>query len=310
MSYNKMRISVGIFTFITLVLLFVAIFFILKSKGMFDKHYEYAFYANNAESFDIGTPIKYSGFKIGYINKIDFTYDGKVFVHFIVNAKNAKWINKRAYLELKKPLLGGAVISVVSDPNHPLITPNAILDFEVQDDINSLVARLKPIMLRVENIIKNSDIIVAKLASDNGPLFQTMNNFQKLSAKFANDRSIIDTIMGETNSSKNITLSIAHLKDSLVEIKKMTVQLNDILMEVNKNIIKPSETIPKHIDDILIDIKNKLKDLNGLVKTIGKSDKDIVLLKEQILLGVDKANNLLNKVNSLIENNNKKVKLP
>ena len=310
MSYNKMKISVGIFTFATLVLLFIAIFFTLKSKGMFDKHYEYAFYANNAESFDIGTPIKYSGFKIGYINKIDFTYDGKVFVHFTVDGKYAKWINKRAYLELKKPLLGGAVISVISDPNHPIIAPNAILDFEVQDDINSLVARLKPIMLKLENIIKNTDIIVAKLSSDKGPLFQTMNNFQKLSAKFANDKSIIDTVMGETNSSKNITLSIAHLKDSLAQVQKMTVQINDILKEVNQNIIKPSEAIPGNINDILIDIKNKLKDLNGLVKTIGKSDKDIVLLKEQILLGVDKANNLLNKVNSLLEDNNKKVKLP
>ncbi len=310
MSYNKMKVSVGIFTFITLLLLFVAIFFILKSKGMFDKHYEYAFYADNAESFDIGTPIKYSGFKIGYIDKIDFTYDGKVFVHFTVDEKNAKWINKKAYLELRKPLLGGAVISVISDPNHPMIKPNAILDFEVQDDINSLVARLKPILLRVENIIKNTDIIVAKLASDKGPLFQTMNNFQKLSAKFANDRSLIDTVMGETNSSKNITLSIAHLKDSLAQVQIMTIQINDILKEINQNILKPSEAIPNNINDILIDIKNKLRDLNGLTKAIGNSDKDIVLLKEQILLGVDKANSLLNKVNSLIENNNKKVKLP
>ena len=310
MSYNKMKVSVGIFTFITLLLLFVAIFFILKSKGMFDKHYEYAFYADNAESFDIGTPIKYSGFKIGYIDKIDFTYDGKVFVHFTVDEKNAKWINKKAYLELRKPLLGGAVISVISDPNHPMIKPNAILDFEVQDDINSLVARLKPIMLRVENIIKNTDIIIAKLASDKGPLFQTMNNFQKLSAKFANDRSLIDTVMGETNSSKNITLSIAHLKDSLAQVQIMTIQINDILKEINQNILKPSEAIPNNINDILIDIKNKLRDLNGLTKAIGNSDKDIVLLKEQILLGVDKANSLLNKVNSLIENNNKKVKLP
>jgi len=90
----------------------------------------------------------------------------------------------------------------------------------------------------------------------------------------------------------------------------MTIQINDILKEINQNILKPSEAIPNNINDILIDIKNKLRDLNGLTKAIGNSDKDIVLLKEQILLGVDKANSLLNKVNSLIENNNKKVKLP
>ncbi len=310
MSYNKMKLSVGIFTFITTVAIFVSIFFVLKSKGMFDKHYTYAFYANNASSFNIGTPIKYSGFEIGHINKIDFTYDGKVFVHFVVNAKNAKWINKRAYLELKKPLIGGAVISVVSDPNYPVITPNAILDFEVKDDINSLVERLKPIIIKVENIISNTDKIVANLASPTGALNQTMNNIQTITAKFADNKSMIDAVTGEHDSTKNITQSITYLKESMKEIQKMSVELNSMLLDIHNNILKPSEEIPKNVNDILIDIKNKLKDLDGLVKTIGSSDKDIVLLKEQILLGVDKANNLLNKVNSLIENNNKKVKLP
>ncbi len=310
MSYNRMKLSVAIFTFITSVAIVVAIFFILKSKGLFDKHYTYAFYAKNADSFNIGTPIKYSGFEIGHINKIEFTYDGKVFVHFIVNAKNARWINKRAYLELKKPLIGGAVISVISDPNYPEITPNAILDFEVQDDINSLVERLKPIMVKVENIISNTDKIVANLASEDGALNQTMNNVEKITAKFADNKSMLDAVTGEHNSTKNITQSIAYLRNSMAEVQKMSKEINSMLLDVHNNILKPSEEIPKNVNDILIDIKNKLKDLNSLVKTIGSSDKDIVLLKEQILLGVDKANNLLNKVNSLIENNNKKVKLP
>ncbi len=310
MSYNKMRISVGIFTFFTITALSFAIYFVLKSKGMFDKHYTYAFYANSANNFNIGTPIKYSGFDIGYINKINFTYDGKVFVHFIVDAKNAKWINKRAYLVLNKPLIGGAVISVISDPNYPKITPNAILDFEVKDDINSLVIKLKPIVVKLSNIITNTDKIVKKLASPKGPLFKTMDNLQVITGKFANNKSIIDTVIGETNSSYNISQSIDYLKQSMKEVKNITIQINSILKELNHNIIKPSEQIPKNINDILTDIKKKLKKLNKLVDTVGSSSKDIVLLKEQILLGADKANNLLNKVNSLIEDNNKRVKLP
>ncbi len=310
MSYNKMRFWVSAFIFITTIMLFASIFYVLKSKGIFDKHYTYAFYADNASGFDIGTPIKYSGFKIGYINKIEFTYDGKVFVHFIINAKNAKWINKRAYLELKKPLIGGAEISVVSDPNHPVITPNAILDFEVQDDINSLVEKLKPIMIQVQHIIANIDRLTTDLADKNGSVQKTLSNIETLTSKFAKSRSIIDAVTGETNSSKNITQSITYLKDSLKEVQNITVEIENIVKELNANIIKPSEEIPKHINDILIDVKQKLKNLDALVSAVGSSDKDIVALREQILLGVDKANNLLNKINALIENNNKKVKLP
>ncbi|NPA74415.1 MAG: MCE family protein, partial [Epsilonproteobacteria bacterium] len=257
MSYNKMRISVTIFTVVTTVAIFIALFFVLKSKGLFDKQYTYAFYANDASSFNIGTPIKYAGFEIGHINKIGFTYDGKVFVHFVVSSKYAKWINKRAYLELKKPLIGGSVISVVSDPNYPEIKPNAILDFEVKDDINSLIERLKPIVLRIENIIKNTDKIVENLASKDGALNKTMNNIEKITAKFADNKSIIDAAMGETNSSKNITQSIAYLKESMKEVQKMSAELNSMLLDIHNNILKPSEEIPKNVNDILIDIKNK-----------------------------------------------------
>jgi ABC-type transporter Mla subunit MlaD len=305
-----MKIAVGIFTFFTLLFLSFAIFFILKYKGMFDKKYTYAFYANSAENFDIGTPIKYSGFQIGYINKINFTYDGKVFVHFLVKEKNTKWINRRAYLLLRKPLLGGSTISLIANANYPVISPNAILSFDVQDDINSLILELKPVLKNVKDVIANVDKLTLELANPQGSLMKTMGNFEKVSAKFANNKSMLDAITGEKKSTKNITQSIESLKESMLEVEKLTVKVNKILDEVDKGIIKPSQKIPNNINDILEDVKQKLKSLNNLVNAVGKSDKDIIVLKEQILLGVDKVNELVNGVNSLLEKDVHKVDLP
>ncbi len=310
MSYNKMKIAVGIFTIFTLLALGATVFFVLKHKGMFEKTYTYAFYANSAENFNIGTPIKYSGFEIGYISKISFTYDGKVFVHFIVKAKDAKWINRRAYLQLKKPLLGESAISIISDANYPLITPNAILSYEVQDDIDSLIVELKPVLINVKDVIKNIDILTKEISDPKGSFMKTIGNIEKVSAKFANNDSMIDAMTGENKSTKNITQSIESLKNSMYEVQKITVRVNKILEEVDKDIISPSKKIPNNINDILEDIKHKLKILNNLVNSIGKSDKDIVLLKEQILLGVDKTNKLIDKVNSFIEKDKHKVDLP
>ncbi len=310
MSYNKMKIAVGIFTFFTILFLSLAIFFILKYKGMFEKSYTYAFYAKSAESFDIGTPIKYSGFEIGSINKIDFTYDGEVFVHFTVKKKNTKWINRRAYLLLRKPLLGGSTISLIADANYPVITPNAILSYEVQDDIDSLIVQLKPVLENVKNVIANIDKLTQELADPNGSLMRTMDNVEKVSSNFADNDSLIDAVMGEKKSAKNITQSIESLKETMKEIQKITVGANKILKEVDDGIIKPTQKIPGNINDILEDIKKKLKNLDGLVNSIGKSDKDIVVLKEQILLGVDKANELIDSVNSLLEDDKREVELP
>ncbi len=310
MSYNKMKIAVGIFTFFTTILLVVAIFFILKYKGVFEKSYNYAFYANSAENFDIGTPIKYSGFQIGYINKINFTYDGKVFVHFLVKKKNTKWINRRAYLLLRKPLIGGATISLIANANYPVISPNAILSYEVQDDIDSLILELKPVLQNVKNVIANIDKLTNELSNKDGSLMKTLGNIQKVTAKFANNKSMLDAVIGEKKSTKNITQSIESLKEIMHEVQKSTVKINHILEEVDKGIIKPTTKIPNNINDILEDVKQKLKALNGLVNAVGKSDKDIVLLKEQILLAVDKANGLIDSVNSLIQSDKKRIILP
>lgn len=310
MSYNKMKIAVGIFTAITIIALGTTIYYVLKHKGMFEEKYSYAFYAQSVENLNIGTPVKYSGLEIGYISEISFTYAGRAFVHFVVNKENQKWVNRSSYLKLKKPLLGESTISLITEANYPLLSPDAILGYEVEDDIDSLIVELKPVLIHVKDMITNMDNLTQEISNPQGSFICILRNIETISAKIAMSESLIEAITGEDQSNEDIIQTITSLKESMKEVQNITLNVNNILQEVNKDIIAPSKDIPYNINDILKDIKQKLKNLDSLVNTVGKSDNDIVLLKEQILLGVDKTNKLINTVNSIIVDDKLKVELP
>lgn len=302
MSYNKMKVAVGIFTILFIVIFTASLLFILKEKGLFEKKYPFAFYADNASYFSLETPITYAGFKIGSIEKIGLTYDGKVFAHFTVSKQYRKLVNRKSYLMLERPLIGSPVISLISEPNNIMLHPHAILQFTVQDDINDLVIKLEPIVKKLQTIISSIDSIASRISDPNGSFFQTLANIEKTSHTIAAHDSVINALTGDRESAKNIAATIKTLKQSIEEMKKITTDIGKI--------IAPTKDISRNINEILIDVKHKLQSLDSLVNTIGSSDKDIVLIKEQILLGMDKSNKLIEKVESLLQKNNKKVKLP
>lgn len=310
MSYNKMKIAVGIFATLFIVLSSAFLLFILKEKGLFEKKHVFAFYADDASYFSLGTPIKYAGFKIGSIEKIELTYDGIVFIHFAISKEYLHLVNVRSYLMLEKPLIGAPSISLVSESHNIMLHTDAILQFTVQDDINDLVVKFEPIVKKLQAIIISIDSLTTQMADSNGPFFQSLANIEKITHTVAAHDSLINALTGDQESAKNITATIQTLKKSMEEIETITLDIEKMLGTANKNIIEPTKDITGNINEILIDVKRKLQSLDPLVNTLGSSDKEIELLKEQILLTVDKSNKLLAKVEAILQSNNKKVRLP
>ncbi|NIA20108.1 MAG: MCE family protein, partial [Xanthomonadaceae bacterium] len=251
MSYNKMKIAVGIFAILFIVIITAFLLFILNEKGLFEKKYPFAFYAGNASYFSLGTPIKYVGFEIGSIQKIELTYDGKVFAHFTVSKKYRQLVNKKSFLMLKKPLIGSPVIALVSEPNNTMLHPHAILQFTVQDDINDLVVKFEPIVKKLQTIITSIDIITTRMADPNGPFFQTLANIEKTSHTLAAHDSVINALTGDRESAKNVATAIKTLKQSMEEVEKITTDIEKMLGEANKNIIEPTKDIGRNINEIL-----------------------------------------------------------
>jgi ABC-type transporter Mla subunit MlaD len=290
-----MKFTVGLFVLGLLFAIMLFFYILLKEKGSFQERYNFYFHTYSAASFYIGMPLKFSGFNIGTIDDIALQDDGSVNMTFSVNEKNRKWISKDSVLLLRKPLIGAPHIELFTALDNPLLETNSRLTLIMSDDIDDMISKLEPAIDKVIHIINNIDTITSYIAKDDSELVLTLQNIRKLSDKLAHDDSLLTTLTGDKKATKNIINSLAKVNKIMNDIQKITATLH-------QDIVQPSSSAVHELDTILKDIKQKLNTLDGTVNAIGSYDKDLIHLKEQISVGVEKSNQIMDKIDSLMQN--------
>jgi len=304
MPYNKMKLSVGIFMLIFFITVSGFMYLLLKEKGTFEKRYNYHFSTVSANSFHVGMPLKFSGFNIGVIDNISLKDDGTVFMTFSVNKKNRKWVSKDSLLIIVKPLIGTPYIELHSVLGNPILEADSTLTIHINDDINDMISKLEPVVNKMISTINHIESMTNKFSKDDSNLMKTMENLQLFTKKLATNNSILTSVTGDDKSTKNLIESINLTTEILTNIHEVTLSLN-------KDIIKPSSNTIKELESIMKDITKKLKKLDGTVEAVGGYDTNLVELKEQISVSIAKSNQIMDKVNTMMEDkSSNKVILP
>jgi archaellum component FlaC len=165
----------------------------------------------------------------------------------------------------------------------------------MSDDIDDMISKLEPAIDKVIHIINNIDTITSYIAKDDSELVLTLQNIRKLSDKLAHDDSLLTTLTGDKKATKDIINSLANIDKIMKDIQKITATLH-------QDIVQPSSSAVHELDTILKDIKQKLNTLDATVNAIGGYDKDLIHLKEQISVGVVKSNQIMDKIDSFMQN--------
>ncbi len=311
MPYNKMRLAVGIFVLTLFIAIFTSLYLLLDEKGTFNERYSYNFNTQSASSFNVGMPLKYSGFSIGVIDKISLKDDGTVHMVFSVDENNKKWITQDSVLMLKKPLIGSPHIELFSAIGNPPLKAGSTLTIILSDDINDMVSKLEPAVDRIINVIKNIETITSYLSNNDSDILLTLKNIRKFSDNLTKSDSLLTTITGDKNSTQSIISSLNQTKQIMQELHSISIDISKITSSLDGKIVKPTSSSIKNLDDIMKDLKAKLKVLDGTVRAVGSYDNDLYKLKEQVSVGIQKSNQIIDKVDSLLQDDEKsEVTLP
>ncbi|OIP55075.1 MAG: hypothetical protein AUK54_04720 [Helicobacteraceae bacterium CG2_30_36_10] len=304
MPYSKMKLAVGIFVVILFIAIAMSLYLLLKEKGTFEKRYSYHFTTESASSFNIGMPLKISGFNIGVIDDISLNDDGTVYMTFSVSKNNKKWLREESVLILKKPLIGSAHIELYSAIGNEPLQAGKTLNIVLSDDINDMISKLEPAVNKMINIINSIDSITSYMDRDDSELMITLKNIEKFTSNLANNKSLLTTITGDKNS----TLSLIN---ALNETAKIMKDISKTTSSLDTKIIDPSSSAIKELDAIMRDVKHKLEALDATVKAVGSYDTEILDIKEQISAGLQKSNQIIDKVDALMQDEKKsEVTLP
>jgi len=300
MQYSKIKFAVGLFTITLFIIIFTYLYIILEEKGLFNKRYNYYFNTKSATYFNVGMPLKFSGFNIGVIDDISLKDDGTVHMIFSVDEENKKWIREETILKMNKPLIGSPFIEIQSNLNKPHLAAGETLQIVQSDDINDMISKMEPVIEKIIKIIDNIYKISATFAREDSKLNKTFSNLDKFTQKLANE-SLLKTVTGDVKSQKEIENALSKLNASMQDIKEITQNINAVSRSINKDLVEPSSQAVKEVNAIMKDIKHKLDSLDGLVSSVGSFDKEIVDVKEQVSLAIEKSNEIMSKVDSLMQ---------
>jgi ABC-type transporter Mla subunit MlaD len=306
-----MKLAVGIFVITLFITISTFLYLLLENKGTFNKRYNYHFTTDSATFFSVGMPLKFSGFDIGVIDDISLNDDGTVHMTFSVDENNRRWMTDGTVLMIIKPLIGSAHIEVYSAIDNELLEADAELQMLQNNDINDMISKLEPTVDKIISIIDNLDSITYDIARDDSNLKQTMQNIKEFTAKLSHSDSILSTITGNRESTKNIIASLNKTTEIMKELHTISKNISKTTSSLDSNIMDPASSAIKEFDAIMKDVRQKLDALDGTIKAVGTYDKDLIELKEQISVGVQKSNQIMDKVDALMQDETKsEVTLP
>nr|WP_321267524.1 hypothetical protein [uncultured Sulfurimonas sp.] len=311
MQYSKMRLAVGIFVIALFITIATFSYLLLENKGTFNKRYNYHFTTDSATFFSIGMPLKFSGFEIGIIDDISLNDDGTVFMTFSVDEHNRKWMTEGTVLMTIKPLIGSAHIEVYSAIDNEMLEANTELLMLQNNDINDMISKLEPAIDKIISIINNIDSITKDIARDDSDLKLTMQNIKEFTQKLSSSDSILSSITGDEASTQSIIASLNKTTEIMKELHDISKNISKTTSSLDAKIVNPASSAIIELDAIMKDVKQKLDALDATVKAVGTYDKDLIELKEQISVSLDKSNQIMDKVDALMQDEDKhEVTLP
>jgi ABC-type transporter Mla subunit MlaD len=306
-----MKFYVGLFSIVFVLGLVFIFWLIMEKKGFFDKYNRYYFITQNAQTFYIGMPLLLSGFEIGNIESMKLLDNSKVKIGIKVKSRYQEWITRDTKLIINRPLIGSPTIDVVTKSKiYPLMDNQEIKRVIIKDDIDDIIAKLQPIVKKLQKIVDNVEIATNKLASKDSTISRSLRNIEKFTAKLASDKPFLTLLTGDENSTKALSIALANSSDVIDNLNGVIKEANSTIAKTEDRLLPPLFDSAKALKEILLDIQNKLSRLNGVVNELSSSRKDIKRLKRDIRVNMHKTNRVINRVDSIFKNPKPKVELP
>lgn len=291
---NK-ELKVGLFSAITLVLLYFGFNF-LKGIDFFEKKKIYYAVYDNIDQLAVSNPVLVNGYAVGRVSRIRILQNrnNHVLIEMEIDADIAITDSTKAILNSE--LLGGKSVLLkmarstkILNEGDTLHTEVAKGMFDVLSETATPVATDLQTTLRkfnsvIDNFNKNFeklDVILTKLQTTpdliNKTLVTTNSNIETLSASFKTDAEklgvVLDELKPTLTNAKILTDSLKHLKlnQTLIKTQQVLTSLNESLGKLKKRDNTMGRLMNE--DSLYVNLNKLIVDLDKLSKHFNSNPK-------------------------------------
>ena len=205
------KIKIGLFTFIGLLVLVLAVFFIGNQKNLFSSTFNIYGIFKNVNGLQIGNNVRFAGINVGVVKAINIETDSTVRVDLTLNDNVKKFIKKDAKISIGSDGLMGDKLIVIAPgdvTSAEAVNEGNQLNAVNPVDVDKIIAKLTKIADNAQAITGGIASIVNKVNSGKGSIGRLLNS-DKLS------RDLEGTVNQAKTTMKNVHATTTTLNTDL-----------------------------------------------------------------------------------------------
>ena len=303
------KLKVGIIGLSAFFILFILVFLLTSSKGIFQHWSELVTYMSDASGLPDGTTVSLNGIPIGYLDRFALTNsnDPKRAIKATLKVKSSYLKDipvDSVVAAIATNVLGGKVLNIVRGVSPQTVKDGAELASSQTGDINQVMAQMGTVFQSFQSVVTRIDNLLAGVEQGHGNLGLLIKDeelYRRLNAIAAEGQQVlVDVRKGNGTISK---LLYDDSPDSLYnQIQKPIRRLDDLLAMVENGNGTATKLIkdPQLYDDAhktMQQIDQVIADLNAGKGTAGALLKNDDLHKQLDGL-LAKMNTIVDKINA------------
>ena len=173
------KLKIGIFTFIGILVLFVAIFFIGSQKNLFSSTFDIYGTFKNVNGLNVGNNVRFAGINVGVVQGINIVNDSTVRVDLTINDNVEKFIKKDSKLSIGSDgLMGDKLVVIVPGgiESTEEVKSGGQLASIPPFDVDKIIGKFTKVVDNAADLTGGLAAIVAKVNHGKGSIGRLLNN--------------------------------------------------------------------------------------------------------------------------------------
>jgi phospholipid/cholesterol/gamma-HCH transport system substrate-binding protein len=235
-------VRLGVFIFLGMSLVIIAIFLIGNRESMFSKTFNVKAYFNNIEGLRKGAQVRFSGIDVGSVKDVQIVNNslGHVEVTIKLTTEVQKYlgVDTKATIETEG-LVGNKVVTLVANPNSATpVYDGAIIQGVDPMGFGAIIEETKGTLENTRSMTKNLAEIVAKVNEGEGTVGRLINDaslynnttqlMRSADKSFTSISQKLDTVSVVANS------LLAGVQSIINNVDKMVLNVDQVVTDVKK----------------------------------------------------------------------------
>lgn len=212
------KLKLGIFTFIGVLILVMAIFFIGKSKSLFNTTFNVFGMFKNVNGLQVGNNVRFAGINIGVIQNIRIVSDTAVRVDLTLNKDVQKFLRKDVRAAIGSDGLMGDKLIVINPGTEGT---GALNNGDKVNTTNPI--DVDKIIVRVTKVADNAEVL--------------MTNLSQIVYKINHGKGSIGKLLSSDKLANELEGTVIQARSTLKTVKQGTQGFSDNMEAAKSNIL-------------------------------------------------------------------------